>query len=45
MSQTILRLLHLEEILGQNFKKADALKWETLRAVEKGAFLSLELLK
>lgn len=45
MSQTILRLLHLEEILGQNFKKADALNWETLRFVEKGAFLSVELLK
>lgn len=34
-SQTILRLLQLEEILGQNFKKADALNWETLGFVEK----------
>lgn len=45
MSQTILSLLHLEEILGQNFKKADALNWETLCFVEKGAFLSLEMSK
>jgi len=45
MRQTILRLLHLEEILGQNFKKADAFNWETLHFVEKGAFLPLELLK
>lgn len=44
MSQTILSLLHLEEILGQNFKKADALNWETLRFV-KGAFLPLEMSK
>lgn len=35
MSQTILRLLQLEEILGQNFKKTDALNWETLGLVEK----------